>query len=112
MRNRRSVTPPVIAPTLLNAWVDFGAGFEPAGFWRGADQTVRLHGMVKNGVVGAGTPIMTLPAGYRPAAPHAFVVDSNGAYGRTFVDAAGNVTCDIGNNAYVSLSSISFRAAP
>lgn len=98
----------VIAPTLLNSWVNYGGGAAAAGYWKDSMQMVTIKGMVKSGTIGA--TIFTLPSGYRPIAPVYFVLDSNGAFGEAYVDASGNVAVVIGSNAYVHLNNISFRA--
>lgn len=56
----------VIAPTLLNGWVNFGGSWQAAGYYKTPQGEVRILGTVKNGTLGA--PVFSLPAGYRPAA--------------------------------------------
>lgn len=64
-----------------NGWSDFGSGYQP-GRYRleptGAG-IVRLDGMIKPGTYTNGTTIFTLPAGYRPAAKHRFVLQADSA---------------------------------
>lgn len=94
-----------IAPTLLNAWANYGAPHAFAGY-RKIDDTVRLRGLVG---AGAGT-IFTLPVGYRPTADLVFVVDTNSGHGRCDITSNGNVTYVSGGTVYFSLSGISFVA--
>lgn len=52
-----------VAPTLTNSWVNYGGGFEAAGYKKVGTQ-VFIRGLVKDGAVG--TAIFTLPVGFRP----------------------------------------------
>jgi hypothetical protein len=98
-----------IAPTLLNSWVNFGGGFNNAGYYKDPFGVVRLRGMVKSGVVG--NAVFNLPAGYRPANEELFVAISNGALGRVDVYPSGDVGATSGSNAWFSLDGLTFRAA-
>lgn len=97
------------APTLINSWVNFGAPFNPVGYWKDPNGVVHLRGMVKSGTIN--TTAFTLPLGYRPANSELFAVPSNSAFGRITVDAGGGVTPDIGSNASINIDGITFRAA-
>lgn len=99
----------VIAPTLLNSWVNYGGTYATAGYWKDAEGIVHLHGLVKSGTIGAA--IFTLPAGYRPAADQQTAVVSNGVYGYCAVRSSGNVEASSGANTTFSLNGITFRAA-
>lgn len=90
-------------------WVNFGGGFNSAGYSKDADGVVHLQGLIKFGVIGSAA--FTLPAGFRPAGTCNFPVASNGAYGQVSVDSGGVVTPSVGSNVYVSLEGLSFRAA-
>lgn len=96
-----------IAPTLLNSWVNYGAPFIPSHYYKDASSRVHIEAVVHSGVVGS--PVFTLPVGYRPPATHLFAIDSNGAHGQVSVASNGDVTVGIGSNVYASLSGISFR---
>lgn len=98
-----------IAPTLLGTWVNYGGGFNDAGYYKDPLGIIHLRGLVKSGTVPSS--IFTLPAGYRPTAEEIFSVVANDAFGRVDVDASGNVVCKVGNNAFISLDGITFRAA-
>ena len=82
------------APTLLNGWTNFGAGWQPAGYFKDSSGVVHIRGVVNN-VVGtaAANAIFTMPAGYRPANRTPFVSWNmqTAVSGRIDVDAAGNV---------------------
>lgn len=101
-------TEQIYAPTLAGTWVNFGAGFRDSGYWRDAAGVIHLTGIVKSGVIG--TPIFTLPAGFRPSAAILFAIVSNALFGYVQVTAAGVVSCEAGNNAFVCLDGISFKA--
>lgn len=96
-------------PAFTNAWVNYDSGWMPAGFWRDPFGMVHLRGLIKNGTVGSAA--FTLPPGFRPSAgAETFPSISNGAIGRVDVSTDGTVTpASPSNNAYVSLSGISFR---
>lgn len=101
---------PFNAPTLINSWVNFGGGVQTdAGYYKDPFGIVHLRGLIKTGVIGAAA--FVLPPGYRPFARELFAVNSNDAYGSCVVDATGNVTPSVGNNNFVSLAGITFRAA-
>lgn len=97
------------APTLVSGWVNYGSGFNPAGFYKDPFGIVHLRGLLKSGTVASSA--FTLPIGCRPTKTESFAVSSNGAYGQVYVSAAGDVTLVVGNNAYFSLDGITFRAA-
>lgn len=100
------------APGLTNSWANTYAlanGLESAGYIRRPDGYVMLKGTLSGGVVGS--PMFTLPAGYRPANTQLFTVLSNDALGKLSVNSNGEVTLQIGNNTYASLDGISFKHA-
>lgn len=91
------------------AWANYAAGYEDVGYWKDPWGTVHLCGTAKLGVIG--TPIFTLPGGYRPKAREIFVNQAGADTGfRVDVSAAGDVIPVNGGNGYVSLSGITFRA--
>jgi hypothetical protein len=100
------------APTLLNSWVNYGAGgYSDAGYYKDAAGTVRLQGAIKSGTIGAS--VFTLPAGSRPLAAQAYAVPTGAGlatYGAVTVAADGTVTVTVGSNALVHLAGVSFRA--
>jgi hypothetical protein len=98
-----------IAPTLLNAWVNFGAPRNPAGYFKDLSGVVHLRGVVKNGTIGLA--IFTLPAGYRPANKELIVTVSNGGHAVIEIDSSGNVIPSVGVTADFSMDNITFRPA-
>jgi hypothetical protein len=96
------------APTFQNAWVNYGVGYDTAGYRPDSFNNVELKGLIKSGAIGSSA--FTLPAGARPGATLAFSVLSNAAVGRVDVYSNGQVVPAVGNNAYVSLSNIRFPA--
>lgn len=102
-------------PTLVNGWLPYGGGFSTPGYLKDASGIVHLRGLVKNGVIGAGTAgtIFTLPVGFRPEFIQLLAsTASPNAFARTDVDQAGNVVASStgGTNAFWSLDGISFPA--
>jgi hypothetical protein len=60
---------PVWTPLVLqNGWVNYGAPYATARYWKSADGVVYLQGLIKSGAVANQTVIATVPAGYRPSA--------------------------------------------
>ena len=110
-------------PTFQNAWTDYGAGFEPAGYYLAADNRVHLRGAVMSGTVADDTTgaIFTLPLGFRPPFRSVHSGHSEGEDPTTFepiirqaridVLANGEVRAVDGENLLLSLSQVSFRAA-
>lgn len=58
---------------LANSWVDAGAGNIASGYRRNG-ATVEMRGKIASGTVAASTTLLTLPAGFRPAATANFLV--------------------------------------
>lgn len=110
-----STNPNWIAPALGNSWVNYGlAGYDVAGYCQHADGTVELKGLIKNGVVGSGTPVFTLPVGMRPLTGHRlFAQNAAGGVADVRVFTTGNVNVYAlytgATNASVSLDGIRFR---
>lgn len=101
-----------IQPTLLNSWANFSAdhGFEWAAY-RMIGDIVYLRGLIKNGTVGGGVPIFTLPAGYRPLHQHLFGIMTDTAgpiLGRLDIAPTGDVILSSGGNGFASLSGVQF----
>lgn len=96
-------------PAFSGAWVNYGSGYEAAGYYKDPWGRVHLCGVVRSGA--AGSVIFTLPGGYRPRGREIFSNVSGADTGfRTDVAANGDVIHVSGTTGYVSLSSISFRA--
>lgn len=96
------------APAFQNSWVNYG-GYNVAGFWRDSSGIVHLRGLIKLGTVGFGTPVFTLPVGFRPGQNILLGVHANGAEGRMDIDTSGNVGIIAGSNGYVAINTC-FRA--
>lgn len=97
------------APAFQNSWVNYGGVYAEASYVR-RNGRVFLEGLVKNGTVSSTGVIFTLPVGYRPAAGHTvFATISNAAIGRCSIFSDGTVVAYSGNNAWFSLSGISFE---
>lgn len=97
------------APTLLNSWVNFGAGTATAGYQKDANGFVHIRGLVKNGS-GLGTVVFTLPVGYRPALRMHFGSASNAAFGYFYVENTGDVVASVGSTTWFSLDTGTFKA--
>jgi hypothetical protein len=97
------------APTLAGAWVNFNAAtYKSAGYWRDANGVVHLQGVVKDGTID--TTIFTLPNGFRPATIVVIATVSNALFGYIQINTDGTVVPKVGNNAWVSLEGITFKA--
>ena len=94
-----------ITPTLLNSWEAFDAS-RTAQYRKETTGVVRLKGMVKSGTIGQA--IFTLPVGYRPSVSTNISTTSLNLFGAINIGIDGLVTPAVGNNAWVSLSSITF----
>ena len=76
----------VIAPTLVNSWVNVGGTNANAGYWKDAFGVVRMLGAIQSG---SPNNFCTLPVGYRP--PYdVFFFDTGGHY---MVTSAGVCSC-------------------
>lgn len=97
------------APAFTNSWVNFNAAYSSCAFMKDSMGFVHLKGFVKSGSVNAS--IFTLPVGYRPALVEYFAVVSNDAFAEMEINPIGTIRLPIGgNNTYVTLNGITFRA--
>lgn len=99
------------APTFQNSWVNFGSGWAAVGYCKDSLGFVHLKGLIKSGTVAYGTPMFTLPVGYRPAESEIFASVSNSVFGEIAVDSNGIVSAVNGSNSFFTLSGITFKAA-
>ncbi|MFC4089360.1 hypothetical protein [Micromonospora sp. GCM10011541] len=102
-----------IAPPLTGGWVWYQATYEPPGYKMDPGGVVRLKGLIKSGTVddAAGSPVFTLPEGYRPGNRGLFSVNAGGnTMGRIDVLPDGRVAVAAGVNSYQSLDGITFLA--
>lgn len=100
--------PTEIQPTLLNGWVNAAAGQE-VFYYKDTQGRVQVRGRIKDGTMGAAA--FTFPAGSRPSTQRSFPVDSNGAFGRVFINSDGQLIPNVGTNTLIVLDPISFRVA-
>ncbi len=70
---------------------------------------VHLRGGVKDGVIGLGTQIFTLPVGFRPTRLVAFAGVSGTAFGIVQIQPTGAVEVVTGVNTSVLMDGIQFR---
>lgn len=104
------------APAFQNSWINYDNTWESCAFRKDTSGYVHLKGLVKSGTIGTATAIFILPVGYRPRTGRAmiFCCQTNQTIGRINIrNATGNegyVCCEVGNNAWVSLDGISFKA--
>ena len=97
-----------IAPTLLNGWVDFAAGWTTAGYRKSANGDIHIRLMIKNGTLGA--TVFILPVGYRPLANRMFSGNGNGGTSvRWDIAATGDVVMSTGGAAVFSSLECVFR---
>jgi hypothetical protein len=96
--------------SFLNGWSNFGGALNPCGYMKDALGFVHLQGCAMGGTIALA--LATLPAGYRPANTCLFAVVAGGTttISRLDVTAAGQIICQGGNNAFVSLEGITFLA--
>ena len=104
-------------PTFLNSWVNYENTYNPAGYFKDSLGIVHLRGLVKNGT--NNTTIFTLPVGYRPSNRELLTVQTyttaagtgNNTTGRVDILTDGTVQVIFGNNGWLSLDGLTFRAA-
>lgn len=104
-------TPAWIAPTLLNGWVNFGSGFNPAGYRKIGD-VVSLRGLLTTG--STSVPMFNLPAGYRPAYTQIFTTSASDGWAEVRVGANGDVLLTAAANpaAWTALDGMQFSVSP
>jgi hypothetical protein len=96
------------APTLLNSWVNFGAGFDTAAY-RKVNNQVMLRGVIKSGTTTSGTVLFTLPAGFFPSSHRVFAALSGASMVRVDVRSTGDVQLGGAASAvFLTLDGISF----
>lgn len=98
-------------PAFESLWVNFGAPYAAAGFYKDSTGRVHLSGSVKSGTLASTATIFTLPVGYRPSLDRRFAPENAGATNTlVIVQADGRVVPFSGANAILALDGISFRA--
>lgn len=97
-----------IAPTLINAWVNYDTSHSLAGYMKDSLGFVHLRGLVKNGSAGN---MFVLPVGYRNTKNQHFAAMAQGAFALIRIDINGTVQVSghVGT-AYVTVDGITFKA--
>lgn len=96
-------------PTLLNGWVDYGGVYAATAFRRSPGGVVEVRVMIKSGIAVVNTPVMILPAGFRPAGGQIFIGESSSVYARVNIDSAGVIEIITADSSYVSIN-LMFKA--
>lgn len=97
-----------IAPSFLNGWINYGAGYGEAKYYKDPHGRVYLMGLIKSGTLF--TSAFQLPVGYRPLADKLYVVMTNDTWGQIRINSNGNVFMQNVSNIYVSLDQLHFRS--
>jgi hypothetical protein len=104
-------------PQFTNGWSNYGSGWGVAAFYKDPFDVVHLRGMI--GSSSPDTSAFTLPEGYRPPQDLQFASrgiggDSLSKFASVTINADGTVIpgCVGSNCARITLSGITFRAAP
>jgi hypothetical protein len=98
--------------TLVSGWAAYGTGYEDPTYRR-RNGVVYLRGLIRSGTVAPGTPITTLPVGFRPGAVMSHIIVPTGVPTWAFINVLGNgiVQCNANVSAlWLSLANISFIA--
>ena len=101
---------PWITPTMLNGWVNYDeATYVKCGYYKDTLGIVHLRGFIKSGEINK--TIFSLPPGYQPEALSYFPTSSVNTAGTITISSfTGDVICTHGNNIWVTLDGISFKA--
>lgn len=99
----------IVAPTLLNSWVDLGGTSRAAGYYVDALGIVHLEGSIQTGTAVAGTQLFQLPEGLRPSERLYFIVNSSSGVGTLYIDPDGFVYFESGSNLSFSFNGVYFR---
>jgi hypothetical protein len=95
-------------PAFQNSWTNYAAGYTLTAFRKAPDGKVFIRGFVTGGSVAVGTPIFTLPVGYRPLTKVVLDTTSNNAQGQVQVNPDGTVVINQGVAAWLSLDGLFF----
>lgn len=103
------------APSLAAGWANYGGAFDSAAY-RSEGDRIHLRGLVTrtDGLPPPGSPIGTLPVGYRPAKRNIFAANGAGESVRLDVYPNGQVIWvrgTVDEKDYASLDTISFAPA-
>jgi hypothetical protein len=105
--NPLTAAPTWTAPTLTSGWTN-AAGYQAAQYAKDAQGFVVLRGNVTGGSTGSGATILTLPAGFRPAANERFATASAAGTATIEIQTDGRVVPFSATGAQASLSGIRF----
>lgn len=111
-RNQIQDQMPWIGPALSNNWVNFGGGYDTVGYMKDTMGFVHIRGFIKSGTATAGTLLFTLPAGFRPGS-HTYapgISNPGNVIAAYEVLSSGPVNFVAGNNTYLSLGHLVFKA--
>jgi hypothetical protein len=97
-----------IPASLTSGWVNYGDGYNPAGYFLDKNGVVHLRGLVKSGRIRES--IFNLPPGYRPQNRELLTVTSADVACRCDILITGEVFPVSGSNSFYSLDGITFRA--
>jgi hypothetical protein len=96
-------------PLLLeNGWVNYGSGFQEAGYRIDPLGVVHLRGLIRFDMAKSQSVIAALPPGIGPTKIELFVVNSSDMVGRVDVNPTGTIVFITGLGNYVSLNGIQF----
>ena len=100
---------------LQNPFVNYGAPYGTAGYYKDSSEVIHLSGLIKSTIPLSGgmTVIGSLPAGYRPANPLIFTAKNGSGYARIDVGTDGAISTWPNDSTgyyqnYLSLDGISF----
>lgn len=98
-----------ISPAFAGAWINFGGGYNPAGYFKDPWGIVHLRGRISSGDMNSA--VFTLPTGYLPAFTERATASSASVIAIVEIAPSGDVTPVVGTNVSISLDGITFRAA-
>lgn len=101
----------IIAPTLVNGWVNYGLGYVVAGYYKNRGE-VKIQGHIKDGTPGSAA--FVLPVDYRAPDNTQFIVDRNASTAVAEINinsTSGEVAVSAAVVGFISFMGISFRAA-
>ena len=98
-----------LTPALLSGWINFGAPYRICQYRR-INGIVYVTGLLKGGATAASTPVLNLPAGFRPSGSLFLGTQSNSALATMNLTAAGDLTLSVGASANSLTLQFSFPA--
>lgn len=100
------------ALSFVNGWVSVdNAVYGTPAYFKDEFGIVHLNGLIKSGVMTAGTIIAVLPGGYRPISDILVSTCSSASFASLMIKTTGSIQCNIvTDNAWLTLVNISFKA--